>query len=126
MERESATLIVFYDDTCGLCQRSRLFFQRWTRRPSPFRFVGIHSTDCSPYLERLGLNTEAMLQSMHVFNTASGRLDVAEDAVAVCLEACIWPWSWVGLCLGLSLLKPLSQPMYQWVARRRHQFLPPL
>jgi predicted DCC family thiol-disulfide oxidoreductase YuxK len=63
---------------------------------------------------------------MHVIDMEKNAVFQAEEAVGLCLEQCIAPWSWVGHVLRLPFLKGVNRPVYDWVAERRHRFLPPL
>ncbi len=122
----NALFIVLYDATCGLCQRSQLFLQTWLKHPKRVRFVDVHSQEAPAYLEPFGLLSDDTKDRMHVIDVEKNTVFQAEEAVGVCLEQCIAPWSWIGHFLRLPLLKGLTRPTYAWVAERRHRFLPPL
>ena len=122
----NASFIVLYDASCGLCQRSRIFLNLWLKHPKDVCFVDVHSEEASAYLAPFKLLSEDTKQRMHVINIPKNTVFQAEEAVGIILEQCIAPWSWIGHGLRLSFLKGLTRPAYQWVAERRHHFLPPL
>jgi hypothetical protein len=42
------------------------------------------------------------------------------------LKACVFPWNLIGHLLSVTFIRRLVAPVYAWVARHRHQFLPQL
>ena len=122
----TARFIVLYDASCGLCQRSQLFLNMWLKHPRHMRFVDVHSEEAIEYLGSFGLLSDDTSKRMHVIDVEKNAVFQAEEAVGLCLEQCIAPWSWVGHLLRLPFLKGVNRPVYDWVAERRHRFLPPL
>ena len=118
--------IVLYDASCGLCQRSQLFLKTWLKHPTTMRFVDVHSEEALAYLATFVLLSEETTRRMHVIDLEKNAVFQAEEAVGVCLEQCIAPWAWLGKVLRCPWFKGITRPAYEWVAVRRHQFLPPL
>jgi predicted DCC family thiol-disulfide oxidoreductase YuxK len=120
----NARFIVLYDATCGLCQRSQLFLNMWLKHPRHMRFVDVHSEEASHYLDPFELSSDDTTRRMHIIDVEKIAVFHAEEAVGLCLEQCIAPWSWIGHLLRLPFLKGITRPAYGWVAERRHRFLP--
>lgn len=118
--------IIVYDDTCGLCQRSILFWKAYLKRPATVMYLGIYAPDASSVFHRFHISVEDAKQRMCIIHTTSGVVHYAENAVATGLSLCVFPWSWLGALLRLPFVGYVTAPAYTWVAQRRHTFLPAL
>jgi predicted DCC family thiol-disulfide oxidoreductase YuxK len=111
---EPARLAVFFDGECALCSRLVAWALRRDRdgrlRPVPA---------ASEEARRIAGPDAAtrLLAELHTFSPDEG-LRTGPSAVASLLSR-LPRWRWIAPLVGASALRPVSVPIYRWIAARR-------
>jgi predicted DCC family thiol-disulfide oxidoreductase YuxK len=126
MQASIPQYILFYDDACGLCQRSVLFWKQFLKYPKSASYQGLSTPEAHAFFEAQGISLQDAHQRMCLFIPSENRVLWAETAVATMLQRCVFPWNVVGVMMQWPGIRQWTPPLYAWVARNRHRFLPPL
>ncbi len=114
---------IFYDGTCGLCQR-------WVRLvlaedPGPdyaFRFAPIQSDAFESTLQQTGISRETLPDSI-IVATEDGQILSRSAAVFHILHRLGGLWRLLAIA-GAAIPRPVRDSAYDAVARIRHRFFP--
>jgi predicted DCC family thiol-disulfide oxidoreductase YuxK len=119
--------IVFFDAQCSLCWRTQKLLASWGQSTT-LQFVPLqHFKTYQQQFKALEtILPEELRQGIRVFEISTDKLYVGVAGVGYCLQHCRFPFSLLGWLLTLPWLQPLLIPLYEWVARNRTRFLPPL
>ena len=95
-------MIVFFDGQCSLCTKE---VTRWRRAAfrEPVEWFDITGKEAE--LVELGIDPEQALLTLHT-RTADGRIRTGIDSYILLLSQ-LPRWRWLGVLMGLPVIKPL-------------------
>jgi predicted DCC family thiol-disulfide oxidoreductase YuxK len=101
-----------FDGDCGFCTTSARWLSRGGRVETvPWQFLD---------LDTVGLSTEQV--STSVWWLVDDRpVEHSSRAIGRALLGRGLPWSWAGRVLLVTVVRPLADAVYRFVARHRHQ-----
>lgn len=102
-----------FDGDCGFCTKCARFAERWV--PTGATIVPYQWAD----LAALGLSEAECEQAVQW--VSGTRRSAGPEAIADLLRSSRVAWRPVGWLLGRRPLRVLAWPVYNWVARHRHQ-----
>ncbi len=113
MQAPAPPYIVFYDGTCGFCNRSVLFLLQRDRRRR-LRFAPLQGATAASLL------TAAQTQTLStIVLLANGQSSERSSAVLACLRLIGGGWALIGAA-GRLVPAPVRDGVYRLVAKYRH------
>lgn len=111
----SSTDLIVFDGTCIFCSCFARFMARYDRA-GRFRFVTAHSATGQALYRRHGLDPVAMETNIVILD---GRAHVKLAAFAAAMRGLGWPWR--ALAIAGWVPRPLSDRLYDGIARNRYR-----
>ena len=108
--------LIVLDGACVFCSGFARFMARHDRAER-FRFVTAQSATGQALYRRQGLDPEAMATNIVIVD---GRAHVKMGAFAAAMRRLGWPWR--ALALTGAIPQPLSDRLYDAIARNRYRF----
>lgn len=121
-KKPHATDRMFYDGTCGLCQRWVRLVLAEDASNNAFRFAPIQSETFDSTLQQTGISRETLPDSI-IVATEDGQILSRSAAVFHILHRLGGLWRLIAIA-GATIPRPVRDSAYNAVARIRHRFFP--
>jgi predicted DCC family thiol-disulfide oxidoreductase YuxK len=109
-------MIILFDGACGLCDRAVRFVLRRDQH-AVFRFAPLQSQSGRAWLEKYGLgpsgaDTVVLIEAERAYLRSDAALRIARHL----------QWPWPLLYAAIIIPRPIRDPIYDFIARRRYQW----
>lgn len=113
-EAKTKQLILFYDGSCGFCNRVVQFVLK-NEKKSTINFASLQSEFAINFLSEKGITIDLSTFYWHENGTI---LSQSSGFLALCKHL-KFPWNW--LLIGKIIPQKIRDNIYQFVARNRHK-----